>query len=96
MGILLQSCKFGRSECGCSGKGIDNMSAMKDNMGQGVPGGPAGMISERHQNPALTMNAAVTAKENFSWAAILCVISFVLLVLLMFMQYIEFDAFKGA
>ncbi|MGI5869828.1 MAG: hypothetical protein ACOX9C_10355 [Kiritimatiellia bacterium] len=49
------------------------------------------VISERHQNPGVIM-AAQPKDGNFGWAAILAIISTLIFIALIAMQYMDLDA----
>ena len=52
---------------------------------------PGSITSDRHANPLL---AAPTKKENFGWAAVLSIFSVVLFLVLLAMQWMEYDIIR--
>lgn len=49
------------------------------------------VISERHQNPALTMQSSAAKKEKFTWAAVLIILVTLMFIILMIMQWVDFQ-----
>jgi hypothetical protein len=56
------------------------------------PHAPSSFVSERHANPLL--GAARAKKENFTWAGILAIVTTILFLVLIAMQWMDWEALK--
>ena len=53
---------------------------------------PASFVSDRHANPMF--GGAKAKRENFGWAAVLAIITTLIFVVLLVMQYMDYEALK--
>ena len=53
---------------------------------------PASFVSDRHANPLL--GGAQVKRENFGWAAVLAIITTLMFVVLLVMQWMDFNQLK--